>query len=175
LPDYTARAILKRIVVFSRHLRLRIRLGGIAERLRDKDNRLMTEFEVEYQDVLQNIEFAIVSVYREHSELLDYEVERALNALIVAYQAEQQHRVSRPTALSPLAQQVFTRVNAMCEWRLGREAFTAEEPGAEIPHPSPVSLEEIVACLKRTRKSVKTWTQEGGRQGYLRFVSKFIV
>lgn len=134
----------------------------------------MAEFEPEYQDVLQNIEFAIVSVYREHPGLLDYGVDSALNALIVVYQAEQKHRVSRPTVLSPLAQDVFTRVHAMCEWRLGREAFTSDEPGAEIPHPSPVSLEEIVACLKRVRKSVRTWTQEEGQQGYLRFVSRFI-
>ena len=134
----------------------------------------MAEFEEEYQDVLQNIEFAIVSVYREDPGLLDYEVDSALNALIVAYQAEQKHRVSRPAALSPLAQEVFTRVHAMCEWRVGREEFISDEPGAETPHPSPVSLEEIVACLKRVRKSVRTWTQEGGRQGYLRFVSHFI-
>lgn len=134
----------------------------------------MTEFEVEYQDVLQNIEAAIVSVYREHSGLLDYEVERALNALIVTHQVEQQHRASKPAALSPLSEQVFTRVHAICEWRLGREAFIAEEPGAEVPYPPPVSLEEIVACLKRVRKSVKAWTQEGGRQGYLRFASQFI-
>lgn len=134
----------------------------------------MAEFEVEYQDVLQNIEAAIVSVYREHSELLDYEVASALNALIVGYQAEQKHRVSRPTALSPLAQQVFARMQVVCEWELGREALIAEESSAEIPQPSTLSLEEMIACLKRIRKSIQTWTQEGGRQGYLRFVSQFI-
>jgi hypothetical protein len=73
-----------------------------------KENCSVAEFEEEYQDVLQNIEFAIVSVYREDPGLLDYEVDSALNALIVAYQAEQKHRASRPAALSPLAQEVFT-------------------------------------------------------------------
>ena len=135
----------------------------------------MTEFEVRYEDVLQNIEFAIVSVYREHSELLDYEVEKALNALILAYQAEQKHRVPSPVVFSPLAQQVFTRVHAMCEWRLGREALMVAESNAEILLPSPISLDEMVACLKRIRKSVQRWSQRDGRQGYLRFVNAFIV
>ncbi len=64
----------------------------------------MANIEEEYEDVLQNIEFAIISVYREHSELLDYEVEKALNALMVAYQAEQQQRAPSPVAFTPLGQ-----------------------------------------------------------------------
>jgi hypothetical protein len=36
--------------------------------------------EDEYPDVLQNIEFAIVSVYREKSDLYDFSVMRALDA-----------------------------------------------------------------------------------------------
>ncbi len=135
----------------------------------------MAEFAEEYEDVLQNIEFAIVSVYREHSGLLDFEVERALNALIVAYQAEQQHRTPSPIEFSPLVQLVFTRVRVMCEWRLGRETFTFAESGEEIPQPLPLSLDEMVACLKRIRKSVQKWNRRQGRQGYLQFVDGFIV
>ncbi len=135
----------------------------------------MAKIEEEYEDVLQNIEFAIVSVYREHSELLDYEVEKALNALIVAYQAEQQHRASGPVEFTPLVQQVYVRVRSTCEWRLGRGELFAAEAGAEMPQPSPLSLTEVVACLKRIRKSVQKWTQREGRQGYLRFVNEFIV
>ncbi|MEN6359555.1 MAG: hypothetical protein ABFD59_05810 [Smithella sp.] len=35
-----------------------------------------------YQDVLQNIEFAIVSIYRENLEMTDYAVMRSLEAII---------------------------------------------------------------------------------------------
>ena len=37
-----------------------------------------------------------------------------------------------------------------------------------------ISLDEIVACLKRVRKSINRWTRTGGRQGYLTFVSQFV-
>ena len=135
----------------------------------------MARIEEEYEDVLQNIEFAIVSEYRQHSELLDYEVEKALNALIVAYQAEQQHRASGRVAFTPLVQQVYERVRSVCEWRLGRDKLFVVESGAEMPQPSPLSLDEVVACLKRIRKSVQKWTEREGRQGYLRFVNQYIV
>lgn len=42
-----------------------------------------------YFDVLHNIESAIVSVYRAHPELTDYEVDKALAALWDSYHAEE--------------------------------------------------------------------------------------
>jgi len=45
-----------------------------------------------YQDVLQNIEFAIVSIYRENLEMTDYAVIRSLEAIINHYSAEKQER-----------------------------------------------------------------------------------
>lgn len=33
---------------------------------------------------------------------------------------------------------------------------------------------EIVACLKRLRKSVQFWTKSGGRQGYLNYIVEFL-
>ncbi len=65
----------------------------------------MAKFEEDYLDVLQNIEAAIVSVYRQHPALLDYEVDKALEALIRAYQAEQQQRTLGATALTPSRKQ----------------------------------------------------------------------
>jgi hypothetical protein len=50
-------------------------------------------FEEQYQDVLQNIESAIVGSYRERPEdVSDWSVETALNALIRSYGAEQTGR-----------------------------------------------------------------------------------
>jgi hypothetical protein len=131
----------------------------------------MVDFEEKYMDVLQNIEFAIISVYREHSELQDYDVEKVLNALIVFYQAEQQQRSSSQVEFKPVLQDVYERAHTMCEWRLGRERLTSDDLEMEM---TPLSLDEIVACLKRVRKSVQRWTKRGGRQGYLLFVNQFI-
>jgi hypothetical protein len=136
-------------------------------------NETMTvPFEEEYQDVLQNIEFAIVSVDRERDDLSDWGVGEALDALIRHYGAEARGRGAPPLRLSEPEEEVFERVKAMCEWRLGRRAMLTsdDEP---IPGPEPLELEEIVACLKRVRLSVKRWSKEG-RRGYLDFVGQFL-
>ena len=139
---------------------------------RHYDN-LMTNFEEEYEDVLQNIEFAIMGVYREHPELVDSEVEKAVNALILTYQAEMQRCTPSPVSFTPLGQQVYVRVQSMCEWRLGRKEVFLTASGEHLPKPEPLSLEAMIACLKRIRKSVQTWTRREGRQGYLCFVEEF--
>ena len=40
------------------------------------------DVEEEHLDILQNIEFAIMSVYRDNPLLVDFDVEAAINALI---------------------------------------------------------------------------------------------
>jgi hypothetical protein len=131
-------------------------------------------FEDRYLDVLQNIEFAIVSVYNEHPDLVDSNVDRALEALIRVYNAEANQRTPPALKLSEIDQTLFDRIRDMCEWRLGRgEAVQVETDTGEFK-PTPKTVEEIVACLKRIRLSVKRWTTQGGRQGYLRFVSQYV-
>jgi len=38
-----------------------------------------------------------------------------------------------------------------------------------------MSLDEIIQCLKRILKSVEKWNKHEGIQGYLRFVSQYVV
>ena len=130
------------------------------------------KFEEKYEDVLQNIEFGIVRVYQEHPELVDWDALIAIESLIHAYSAEAQGRQAAPRVLAGLASQVAGPVKAMCEWRLGRNPLTDEE-GHSLDVP-PKTLDEIVACLKRIRRSIRLWNKEGGRQGYLKFVSQFV-
>jgi hypothetical protein len=135
----------------------------------------MVDFEGDHQDILQNIEFAIVSVYRRHPELADYEVEKALDVLISVYQAEIQHQTADAGRMNPLTQDVFDSVKTMCGWRLGREAMVSMDDQSQSMIPDPVSVDLIIASLKRIRKSVQKWNKRGGRQGYLQFIEQYIV
>ncbi|HEX9937539.1 MAG TPA: hypothetical protein VGB15_10465 [Longimicrobium sp.] len=129
----------------------------------------MAKVEEEYQDVLQNIEAAIVSVHRGHPEMVDYDVDGALEALIARYVAEQRGRTVRDSVLHGLREEVFNAVREICEWRLGRDPSDAGTEDDEA-----VSVDVIVACLKRVRSSVQRWTREGGRVGYLRFIRQYV-
>lgn len=129
--------------------------------------------EEEYEDVLQNIEFAIVSIYRRRRDLIDYDVDEALNALVQDYRAQQQQRSPKSHRFTERPEQVYEAVKQICEWRLGQ---ATEERLAEAGMlPEPLTLEEMVACLKRVKKSVRFWSKRGGRQGYLQFIEQHIV
>jgi hypothetical protein len=133
----------------------------------------MKNVEEEYMDVLQNIEFGIVSVYRQHDDLVDYDVEHALNSLIRKYRADQTGKSFDPPVFTPLVQKVYESTKTMCEWRLGRESPVVGKT-SPFEHLEPVSLDEMIACLKRVRKSVQRWHKQGGRQGYLQFIEGYV-
>ena len=84
-----------------------------------RDNSLA--FEDCYEDVLQNIEFGIIRVYRDHLEMTDWDTLTAVEKLIRTYQAEVKGRQTRSPARTPLPQQAYESARAMCEFRLGRE------------------------------------------------------
>lgn len=127
------------------------------------------KFVEKYEDVLQNIEFAIITVYREHPELIDHDVDAALEELAARYAAEQQGRAREDRELAGLRRAVLDAAHAVCEARLGRG------PALEwLGDGRRVSAGEMAECLKRLRKSLKRWTKEGGRQGYLNFVRRYL-
>lgn len=141
------------------------------------------DFEEKYMDVLQNIEFSIVSVYRQHPEMVDWDALKAVETLIREYHAEQTHHLVPAVALKPLAQEVYESVKAMCEWRLGRSQPLVEESKSFFKSPfkkapelkmEPKTTEEIILCLKRIRKSIELWNRRNGRQGYLAFISEYV-
>ena len=68
-----------------------------------------SDFEDQYLDVLQNLEFGIVRVYQETPDLTDYEVQSALDALLKAYKGEARGHQPRPPR-NPLAIQVYESV-----------------------------------------------------------------
>ena len=75
--------------------------------------------EEEYEDILQNIEFAVACLYRRNPEMTDYAVQRTYEALVQAYTAEITGRARKPTDPSGLEAELLRDVRSMCEWRLG--------------------------------------------------------
>jgi hypothetical protein len=126
--------------------------------------------EDEYTDVLQNLEWAIVNEFRQDRSILDLDTRDAVHALVRHYEAESESRGAPHTRLSDRAARIFEATRSMCEWRLGR----APSPDSGPPEMQPLTAAELVLCLKRIRKSIDFWTKEGGRQGYLNYVSEFV-
>jgi hypothetical protein len=136
----------------------------------------MAKIEDEFPDVLQNIEVALVSVYNEDEEMTDYEAEKAINSLIRLYTAQQRRRDEPDLDLSGLAELAFERVKLMCDWRLGRENPQSGDENNELfaPDLEPIALNDLIACLKRIRRSIQKWNRAYGRRGYYDFVSQFV-
>ncbi len=130
--------------------------------------------EEEYQDVMQNLEFAVMKVSRQNPTMTDYFITDAYEALITHYAAETNGRTPAKPRLTGLALDVFNSVKNVCEWRLGRSTYEAAEKQGGTILDDPLSTEILVKCLKRLHKSQKYWTQEGGRQGYQNYISQFI-
>ena len=101
--------------------------------------------------------------------MTDYAVLRSLEALVGYYAAEKNGRSPRHFSLEKVESEVLQRVQFVCDWRIGLLA----EPG--MPEVEPKSIDEIISCLKRIMKSVEKWNKREGRQGYLRFVSQYIL
>ena len=124
----------------------------------------------QYTDVLQNLEQAVVSIFRQNPDMTDYVVQRAYEAAYERYRAEQRGHVPKPPGLTGLDAATYDAVCAMCEFRLGR----SPGPARGGPPIEPLTAEEMVACLRRLARSVKLHTGRAGRQGYLNFVAHFV-
>jgi hypothetical protein len=124
-----------------------------------------------YEGVLQNIEAMVVDVFREHTELTDYSVQRVYEYLIGLYEAELRGRNPRNPRLNALEEELLVRVQAICSWQLGRGAPIADLPDLQG---EPVDVDTMIQIIRRLLKSVKFWTKQGGRQGYLNYIAQFV-
>jgi hypothetical protein len=133
--------------------------------------------EEDHLDVLQNLEFAIIEVYKKNPDLIDAEVLTAIESLIRTYGAEAQGKSIGSRPIRGVSQSVAESVRVFCELRLGRspQDGSSLEPTADGVGDLPtISLEILVTCLKRIQSSINFWTKKNGRQGYLDYVQKFI-
>jgi hypothetical protein len=131
-------------------------------------------FEEQYMGILQNIEFALVTVYRQNPKMNDHAALFVVESLIKLYNAEAQGRTSATPQFQPYEQEAFDGVKALLDWRLGKQSLVAKD-GQEISVGADTHTHaEIVACLKRIAKSIEGWTKRGGRRGYFEFVSQYV-
>jgi hypothetical protein len=130
----------------------------------------MKEFREMHLDVLQNIEFGIVAVYRVEPSLLDIDAKDAVEALIRHYHAEEEQRMPPKMMLAERAERVFRSVQPFCEWRLGRSTF----PGETAVEASGMPVSDLVKCLREIQKSISFWSRQGGRKAYLDFVVQYM-
>jgi hypothetical protein len=128
---------------------------------------MLTEFEDQYIDVLQNIEWALLSLVKDHPELSDHDMLRIIEQALTYYKSQQRgNLVIAQSKLTDIRQDIFERILSMCEWRLGR----LPPPDKQIAC-NPITIEELILCLKRIEKSIKFWTKQGGRKGYINFAA----
>lgn len=131
--------------------------------------------EEQYMDVLQNIEFGIVQYYHMFPAINDYNVMRALEALIDEYTGEKIGRPPRNFRLSDTESNLVGTIRMVCEWRLGREESEETEDAEQTPaETGGIGVDEIILCLKRLLKSVNRWNKEGGTRGYLNFIVQYV-
>jgi hypothetical protein len=140
------------------------------------------EFERKYEKELAAIESGIVSIYDDNPQMADYSVMEALDNLIRFYEAEAVGRTASIRRMEPLDQEIYQTVKAVCERLLHKaKSVNASEQEIEVDefvetvkdHPEN-TLEEVIACLKRIRKSVTRWNKANGRRGYLGFVQQYL-
>ena len=133
-------------------------------------------FEEEYEDVLKNIETIIIGFYKQNSELIDSEVDTALDWLIKYYRAVSQGRSGGYSTLKGISAELAENLQAICEVLLGQSSLKENEKLTAFKKLKirTVNSTEIIECLKRLKSSVKFWTKRKGRQGYLNYVKSFI-
>ena len=133
-------------------------------------------FEEEYEDVMKNIETIIIGFYKQNSELIDSEVDTALDWLVKYYGAESQGKTSGYSKPKAISGELAENVKAICEVLLGQSSLKENEKLSAFKKLKirTVNSTEITDCLKRLKSSVKFWTKRKGRQGYLNYVKSFI-
>ncbi len=133
----------------------------------------MAFVEEDYLMVLQNLEFAYVTCYKNNAKMNDHAALFVVDQLIKSYNAETQGRTYSPSGLQQHEQEAFDSVKAMCEFNLGRQALGYGDDAVNIPE-GQLTVEELLACLKRIKKSIEFWQKRGGRRQYFEFISGFV-
>jgi hypothetical protein len=129
--------------------------------------------EEEFEEILLNIELRVTMMFRENPTMTDYVAAEVYEALALHYSAMVTGRTPPKPRVKGLALDLFDDIQKVCNLCLedGASDKLVKKKNSPI---QTISKEDLVRCLRRLQKSVKLWTEKGGRQGYLKFVSTFI-
>ena len=123
------------------------------------------KFEDQYFDVLRGIEEAIHASDQQVSDLVDFNASKVLDGLIRLYTAEERIKPQPKLNFNSAENALAERVKQICELHLGRDA--------DVPiGDKAITVSEVIACLKRIRRSVEQMGSRG-RRGYLEFLVEF--
>jgi hypothetical protein len=118
------------------------------------------------------LESLINSVAREDGSLLDLHVLDALEATRRSFGAELDGRTFQPARMDPRVHFLFFGLRAVGNLLVGHPAPDLENQMREPPEP--ISVDTLIKLLRRLEKSVKIWSEQGGRQGYLEYIASFL-
>jgi hypothetical protein len=133
--------------------------------------------EEKHVPILQSLESSLAGLYRQTPTLTDYDVAEAYDALVRFYKAEVMGRTAPQLNLKGRSQTIYEELRSIAELYLGRTGELQDaETGESIALEGLIatSAEDILDCFKRLQSSLKLWTKEGGRQGYLTYISQFV-
>ncbi len=129
--------------------------------------------EEEFENVMINIEIQVITVSNEYPELSDAGVERVYNALLSKYKAIGRGKEPKePSFRSEAEQELFALIDTVSD------LFTGVDKESELADvfegQDEVSAENMAAIFKRLRKSLRTWTKQGGSKGYIYYIAQFL-
>lgn len=123
-------------------------------------------------DVLYHIEVMVLQSWTRDPSLIDLEVADVFDALARRYVLEERGQSTKPLRLSAKAERLYEALLEISEALAGRRS-----PPKETTHllfRTDVQPSELATAFKRLSRSVATWSERGGRQGYLEYISEFL-
>ena len=115
----------------------------------------------------------LIESYASHDEsVIDLHVLEALEATRRRFAAEAQGRTFEPRLGDQRVRDLFNGLCGASELLLGRASDHIDDRRAE-PSES-IEIDTLIRCLKQLEKSVKLWSEQGGRKGYLLYIREFL-
>ncbi|MGH1435658.1 MAG: hypothetical protein ACRBG0_14520 [Lewinella sp.] len=130
------------------------------------------------QAFMQSIESTVLEIREEFPKLLDGDVVFAFDQLVTYFQTLAKGKEAKePLSSSDRRQALLDEILNVIEEREELEADSSVVNNPEIkPNGNPIpSLPAFYAtCIKTLSKSVRLWSKEGGKTGYLNYISNFL-
>lgn len=126
----------------------------------------MPDIPEQFESQLLLIELAVMRVFDEQPDLTDAQVDSVYEELSRRYRAEATAHEFKASDLDGIRAVLHNEVLPITELLVGRPANMASA--------DTISAEEMRLCLNRLRASIKRWSREGGRQGYLNYLTNYL-